>query len=146
MRAVLILGNPRYIDKPIAISYYKEIITFLERNGVDVTVDPGKDYTCPPRADFYIGHSRGAGRIICFERTAQANDFLRFGDIGGFIHPVDEAWQLANPPNGKYNPPPDEHFEFYTGQQQAILAKIAEINSRTGKRQSPTTGRPLPRG
>lgn len=146
MKAVLVTGNPRYINKPIAVNYYKEIVNFLKSNGVDTIIDPGNDYTCPPKADFYIGHSRGASRIRCFERTAQANDFLRFGDIGGYIHPVDEEWQKSNPPSDKYNPPPDEHFEFYPAQQQAILSKITEIKSRSGNRQSPINGRPLPRG
>lgn len=146
MKAVLVTGNPKYINKPIAVNYYKEIVDFLNRCGVDTTIDPGDDYTCPPHADFYIGHSRGASRIRCFERTAQANDFLRFGDIGGYIHPVDEAWQKANPPNGNYNPPPDEHFEFTKAQQQAIVDKIAEIKARVGTRQSPSKGRPQPRG
>ncbi|WDS62210.1 hypothetical protein [Pseudomonas phage D6] len=148
MKAVLITGNPKYINNEIARKYYADIVQFLQSNGVDVTIDPGADYTCPPKADFYIGHSRGAGRIRCFERTDQFNDFLRFGDIGGYIHPVDEAWQNANPPNpNKFNPPPKEHFEFTSEQQQAILEKMYEIRQREqSTRQHPGMGRPRPRG
>jgi hypothetical protein len=148
MKAILITGNPKYINNEIARSYYREIIEFLQDNGVAVTIDPGADYTCPPKADFYIGHSRGAGRIRCFERTDQEKDFLMFGDPDGYIHPVDLAWQQANPPDPKrFNPPPKEHFEFYTDQKQAILNKISEIRDRSNyTRQSPGRGRPTPRG
>ncbi|MNQ58337.1 hypothetical protein D3C85_725360 [compost metagenome] len=114
---------------------------------MEVIIDPGADYTCPPKADFYIGHSRGAGRIICFEQSKQYNDFLMFGDPDGYIHPVDLAWQKANPPSSnKVLHPPKEHFEFYAEQQQAILNKIQEITERSGTRQSPGMGRPRPHG
>ena len=151
MKAVLITGNPKYINNEVARSYYREITEFLQANGVDVITDPGADYTCPPHADFYIGHSRGAGRFRCVEDTEQRNDFLMFSDPDGYIHPVDLAWQKANPPKpDKFNPPPVEHFEFYPEQQQAILNKIKELklktNPSTGTRQSPGLGRPRPRG
>lgn len=148
MKAVLITGNPKYINNETARKYYEDIVTFLQANGVDVVIDPGADYTCPPKADFYIGHSRGAGRIRCVERTDQADDFLRFGDPGGYIHPVDEAWQKANRPDPtKFNPPPKEHFEFMPEQKQAILDKIQDIKQRGAyTRQSPGRGRPKPRG
>jgi hypothetical protein len=152
MRAVLITGNPKYINNAVAVGYYEKIIHFLKTRGVEVILDPGDDYTCPPVADFYIGHSRGAGRIMCFDargrRSAQRKDFLMFGDPDGYIHPVDRAWQEANPPSpDKFNPPPKEHFEFYAAQQQAIVNKIREVEQRSaGTRQSPGKGRPSPRG
>lgn len=148
MKAVLITGNPKYIDNDIARGYYREIIEFLQANGVDVTTDPGSDYTCPPKADFYIGHSRGAGRVRCFKNTPQFDDFLIFGDPDGYIHPVDLAWQNSNPPNpNRFNPPPKEHFEFYDAQKAAILNKIRELNAKgVTTRQSPGRGRPKPRG
>lgn len=148
MKAVLITGNPKYINNSLARNYYREIIEFLQSNGVEVITDPGADYTCPPKADFYIGHSRGAGRVRCFERTEQRNDFLMFGDPDGYIHPVDLAWQNANPPDpNRFNPPPKEHFEFYQEQKNAIANKIDEIRNRGNvTRQSPGRGRPQPRG
>lgn len=148
MDAILITGNPAYINNSVAKQYYSAIETFLIKNGVRVHRDPGADYTCPPKADFYVAHSRGCSREICMPSRGQVNDFLRFGDIGGYIHPVDEEWQRMNPPTGKYNPPPPEHFLFTAEQQQAIMAKIIEIKARrpAGTRQSPGRGRPSPRG
>lgn len=127
LSAVIVTGNPKYIKTPEAIKYYNDIEAFLKANGVIVRRDPGNDYTCPPKADFYIGHSRGASRIRCFRNTTQEKDFLMFGDPDGYIHPVDREWQKNNPPSDKFNPPPVEHFEFYEGQQKAILNKIKEL-------------------
>lgn len=128
LSAVIILGNPKYINNRHARQYYRKIEKFLKSHMVDVSFDPGNDYTCPKKADFYIGHSRGASRIICFKDTPQYSYFLRFGDIGGYIHPVDEKWQKENPPNQtEYNPPPKEHFVFTKDQKDAILKTIKKL-------------------
>lgn len=148
MKAILITGNPRYIKGDEAKQYYQDIINFVQSRGIEIIVDPGDDYTCPPKADFYIAHSRGCDRIRCVAGTPKEKDFLMFGDRAGFIHPVDLAWQLANPPSPRYNPPPVEHFEFIDTQKKAIVDKIAELTKLTmgGTRQDPMRGRPKPRG
>lgn len=147
MKAVLITGNPKYINNERARTYYASIIQFLNANGVDVAVDPGAEMTCPPKADFYVAHSRGCDRVRCVEGTPSERNFLMFGDLQGYIHPVDAEWQRNNKPNGGYNPPPDEHFEFTSEQQNAILRVIASLTpASTVTRQDPGRGRPKPRG
>ena len=124
MLAVIIKGNPKFINTQVAKDYYKEIEKFLKNLGFKVEFDPGADYTRPRQdADLYIGHSRGAGRYEFMTEKAKKK-FLRFGDIDGIIHPVDKEWQLANPPPTN-STPPDEHFEFDDEQQEAIRDMIS---------------------
>lgn len=133
MKAVIIEGNPKYIaNNPLAIKYYNDIEAFLKANGVkSVMRDAGKDYTCPPKADIYIGHSRGAGRIRCLSQDEKYR-FLRFGDPGGFIHPEDARWQATFKP-GSDESPPDCHYEFIAEQKTAILALIRTLSKPTAR-------------
>lgn len=132
MLAVIIKGNPKFINTPLAKDYYKQIETFLKNLGFKVEFDAGADYTRPRQdADLYIGHSRGAGRYEFMTAKAKKK-FLRFGDIDGIIHPVDKEWQLKNPPPTDATPP-DEHFEFDDVQQEAIRDMIAGDYSSESK-------------
>jgi hypothetical protein len=127
VKAVLITGNPKYTNNKVAKDYYKSIVDFVNSLGVSCSVDPGADYTCPPPADFYIGHSRGVSRIRCFrDNPDMSNRFLRFGDPGGFNHPVDSEWLKSQ----KGNPPP-EHFEFVDVQKEAIVKMVNSIKNTT---------------
>ncbi|AEH03796.1 hypothetical protein AVT69_gp363 [Pseudomonas phage PhiPA3] len=128
MKAVLITGNPLFINNDVARAYYAAIVDYLTQRGVEVIMDKGKPDTCPPQADFYIGHSRGADRVVCFESQPGlgiADNFLRFGVIGGYIHPKDEEWQSKS--RTKFSDPPEEHFEFIQDQKDAIDRMIAKI-------------------
>lgn len=130
MKAVLIKGNPRFIRGDEAKAYYQEIIEFMEGLGVDVIEDPGADYTCPPKADFYVAHSRGCGRIRCFEEGSRMDErpnFIMFGDPDGIMHPVDRQWNE----NGRKGIPPREHFIFTADQKLAIQNKVRELNNTT---------------
>uniref|UniRef100_A0AB39CCZ9 Uncharacterized protein n=1 Tax=Pseudomonas phage RVTF4 TaxID=3236931 RepID=A0AB39CCZ9_9VIRU len=147
MKAILVMGNPTYIGTPVAKKYYADIIKFVQKLGVDITTDPGAEYTCPPRADFYIAHSKGCDRQRCAISRGQVKDFLMFGDAEGYIHPVDLEWQRNNPPTGQYNPPPNEHFLFTPEQQRAIVEKVEELERRGAPtRQDAKNGRPRPKG
>ena len=55
--AVIIKGNPEYISGHD--DFYEEIKDFLEELGYKVSFDEGAPYTVPPKADLWIGHSRG---------------------------------------------------------------------------------------
>lgn len=124
LKAVLVKGNPKYIKTELANAYYIEIIDFMESLGVSVTTDPGADYTCPPKADFYVAHSRGCGRFRCFEGKPEADNFLMFGDPAGIMHPKDREWDEA----GRKGIPPNEHFIFTADQKLAIQNKVAELS------------------
>lgn len=124
MKAVLITGNPFFIKTDVAKRYYAEIIRYVESLGVEITTDPGAPCTCPPVADFYIGHSRGCDRLMCFDDEPGEVHFLCFGDEGGINHPVDTEWLRA--PKGT---PPDEHFSFTLEQKQAIHSLVTRLQN-----------------
>lgn len=123
LKAVLIKGNPKYIKTDLANQFYNQIIEFIEQLGVQVTTDPGADYTCPPKADFYVAHSRGCGRSLCFEGKPEMANFLMFGDPAGIMHPKDREWEEA----GRPGIPPDAHFVFTAEMQGAIESKVQEL-------------------
>lgn len=125
MKAIIVKGNPKFIRSQLAKEYYLQIESFLIENGVkEVGFDPGENFTCPDRsADFYIGHSRGAGRIRCM-KTGEEWRFLQFGDPDGIMHPKDREWHEQ--PIGK---PPKEHFFFIDEQKEAIINVITRINT-----------------
>jgi len=126
MLAVLIKGNPKFINTDQARNYYQEIINFLQNLGFKVEVNAGSDYTRPRQdAALYIGHSRGAGRYEFMDEKNQLK-FLRFGDPDGIIDPVDRKWQAENPPPTNQHPP-KEHFIFSKQQQDAILDKVRQL-------------------
>lgn len=126
LTAVLIKGNPRFIKTELAKTYYQEIVEFIEGLGVTVTIDPGDHYTCPPKADFYVAHSRGCGRARCFEdKPDQLATFIMFGDPDGICHPKDKAWFDA----GAHGIPPNEHFVFTADQKLAIEKMVATLKS-----------------
>lgn len=123
LTAVLITGNPRFTRGAEARDYYNEITEFLDELGVNVKVDPGADFTCPPKADFYVAHSRGCGRIRCFEGKPDINNFIMFGDPDGIMHPVDREWHEG----GRSGIPPKEHFIFTAEQKAAIEDKVRSL-------------------
>jgi len=63
LKAVLIKGNPKYIDRPRPRAFYTAVRKLLERAGYTVTEDAGHAYTVPAAADLWVGHSRGVDRL-----------------------------------------------------------------------------------
>ena len=128
VKAVLITGNPKYIGTPLAKAYYKSIVEFVEHLGVSCTIDPGREYTCPPKADFYIAHSRGVDRFRCVaDHPVMSKRFIRFGDVDGINHPVDSEWLKT-----QVGSPPPEHFYFVEEQKEAIRKMVAAIGQKQG--------------
>lgn len=118
--AVIIKGNPKYIHNDIARLYYKDIANYLKQKDFKVQFDEGKEYTRPRiDADLYIGHSRGVDRYNHMPDRCK-KVFLKFGVIGGIIHPVDLKWQKEVWYPGINQQPPKEHFEFIDQQKKAI--------------------------
>lgn len=121
MHAVIIKGNPKFINNAVAQKYYADIEYFLKDLGYTVEFDAGADYTRPRQdADLYVGHSRGTGRYDFMDKRAKPK-FLKFGSYDGIIHPVDAAWQAVTPPGT--GTPPIEHFIFTDEQKAAIMEK-----------------------
>lgn len=126
LTAVLIKGNPKYINNNLARLYYKDIVSFVESLGVKITTDPGASFTCPVAADFYIGHSRGCSRSRCTGDTI----FLKFGDLDGINHPLDHKWIMEYKPGFTKGDPPAAHFIFTEEQQQAIVDTVVLLNKK----------------
>lgn len=125
MKAILITGNPKYIGRPIAKLYYAAIVEYVRSLGAECVTNPGADFTCPPKADFYIGHSRGCGRYRCVAKDpVLSKRFLRFGDPGGVNHPVDDKWLET-----MIGVPPDEHFVFTDEQRLAIRDMVLAVRA-----------------
>lgn len=129
--AVIIKGNPKYINNAIAKKYYSDIKTYLEGKGYIVEFDAGDDYTRPRLdADIYIAHSRGCSRYEFMPKDKQ-KVFLKFGVPDGIIHPVDLKWVTEKWYPGTNEQPPKEHFIFLKQQKQAIDALIRVIKAGT---------------
>lgn len=122
--ATIIKGNPKFIKgNQAARLYYLEIVRYLKSKGaIKVNVDPGADFTTPPKADIYIGHSKGIARYKHMDPKEQKR-FLKFGSLDGYIHPVDAEWLKkweAGEDIDKIGPPPKEHYFFIKEQRKAI--------------------------
>ncbi|MNQ52641.1 hypothetical protein D3C85_666650 [compost metagenome] len=122
LSAVIIKGNPKYLNTPLAHQYYAEIETYLKQLGVnEITYDSGEPMTCPRLdADIYIAHSRGVDRERCMKDPKKP--FVKLGDPEGVIHPTDLKWHnevFKFTPGGNITPP-DEHFLFFKEQREAV--------------------------
>lgn len=112
--AVLVTGNPAYINNPLATNFYNTLQAHLEGKGYSVSRDPGEDHTMPSKADLWVGHSRGAGR---FRFAPQGQKFISLGSNmpGAINHPKDVAFNKGNVPD-KY------HFEVTPEMLEKISA------------------------
>lgn len=67
MKAVIIKGNPYYVSRAEKAAYdkfYAEVRSILLDSGFSqVVFDAGEPYTTPPKADLWVGHSRGGDRL-----------------------------------------------------------------------------------
>ena len=120
---VIIKGNPEKMvgHEKRAHDYYQAIVDYIQHKGYRAHFDEGKPHTCPDLdVAFWIGHSRGADRIVCIPDD-QRWRFLEFGVKGGVIHPKDEQHQDAIRDHRTTKQLPiKEHFVFTRDQQNAI--------------------------
>lgn len=128
LKAIIIKGNPKYINNDLARKYYKDIEAFLKQNGVSVVeFNDGKEYTIPKLdADIYIGHSKGVDRYEHMPKDKQ-KVFLKFGVIDGIIDPIDLKWQKEVWTKDTDEQLPKEHFILITKQKNAILVLLSLI-------------------
>jgi hypothetical protein len=113
--AILIKGNPAYTNTPQAKKFYNEILQMVrEKNYTVKAVDP-KDYTLPPKADLWIGHSRGTERLTYADKQTKT---VALGSHGGINHPLDNALRSGVPDMF--------HFTLTKEMRKAILSKLDE--------------------
>lgn len=130
LKAIIIKGNPKYINNDLARKYYKSIEEFLKDNGVsNVEFDDGKEYTRPKlNADIYIAHSRGCSRYDFMPKDKQ-KVFLKLGVPEGIIDPIDLKWQQEVWTKDTDIQPPNEHFIFSLEQKEAVLKLINQVRN-----------------
>ena len=123
--AVIITGNSEVINsaewKSSADKFYNDIKMYLESKNYTVTLDPGKEFTRPKKADLWIGHSKGNGRL---KFAYGGTKTLRFGDKGGINHPKDISLQKGDGIN-------IYHFTFCNEMRDAI--DIVDIEIMEGR-------------
>jgi hypothetical protein len=111
LTAQLITGNPAFIENnPNAAAYYDAIEAYLKEKGVTVGRDPGEEFTVPPAANLWLGHSRGVSRL---PYAPEGTDTLRFGAKDGINHPDDTLLEAGDIPT-------DAHYIFTDSQRAAI--------------------------
>lgn len=129
LTAVIIKGNPKFIKgNSLATEYYSEIKKHLNTLGiVDIVEDAGADFTRPPKADLYIGHSRGVSREE-FIRNPRESIFVKLGVLDGIIEPEDAAWQKVTPPGT--GTPPRSHYTYSANQKHAVENAVNVLRTR----------------
>lgn len=87
--AIIITGNPKFIiGNERASAFYDELKEHLERNGYDVSFHAGEPHTSPPKANLWVGHSRGADRLRFAPKGTRT---VALGVFGGVSHPMDNT-------------------------------------------------------
>lgn len=116
LKAVIIKGNPKFIDNKKAKNFYEEIKDYLEKKDFEVVMDDGEPFTTPPKADLWVGHSRGADRL---KFAPKGTKILAFGSKrnGAINHPEDD---VTTPFHKIGKSPPTEHFIFTKKMKNAI--------------------------
>jgi starvation-inducible DNA-binding protein len=98
--AVIIRGNPKYITgNPKADAFYTKLQNYLEQKGYTVQQDAGEPYTMPPKANVWLGHSRGVNRLrFAPEGTAS----IAIGALGGINHAKDKKLLPGETPTSSH--------------------------------------------
>lgn len=117
--AVIIKGNPRWINNQAANDFYNSIAELIKSRGYDVSFDAGLPHTAPPVANLWVGHSRGADRL----RFAPA--VTKTINLSEFEHPVAVAHATSQRglSDGERSAPPVEHFQV-TDEMRKVLSSI----------------------
>ena len=123
LTAVIIKGNPKYISNHN--DFYEEIKRFLEGlppQGYEVSFDVGAPRTSPPKADLWIGHSRGSDRL-----EGAVPDHAKAVLAIGVPDPTNQPFPTINHPDDQPEvgkEPSEFHFVF----TDEMKKKIEEIN------------------
>ncbi len=112
--AVIVTGNPEYINNPVAANFYNTLQAHLEGKGYAVSRDPGLEYTMPSKADLWVGHSRGAGR---FRFAPKGQRYISIGSSlpGAINHPKATRFNKGQVPD-------DYHFTLTPKMLEKISA------------------------
>jgi len=117
-RAILITGNPKYIEgSPRAGKFYSKIEKVLAEAGYDVARNAGEPYTQPEDAELWVGHSRGADRL---RFAGPGTKTVALGVSDGLAHPKDSAAQGGAP--NKY------HYKLTPAMMGALRGEVEKTS------------------
>lgn len=118
--AVIIKGNPRWVkDNPRADAFYDKLGKHLKRQGYAVAYDAGEPHTSPPKADLWVGHSRGIDRLRFAPKGTKT---VALGHDAGIAHPKDNTRSIHGPSVIE----PNKYHYAVTNRMRAALTKKAE--------------------
>lgn len=118
--AVIIKGNPKFIEgNPKAEQFYSDLADHLKSLGYKVSFDAGEDFTEPPKANLWVGHSRGVGRL---QFAPSETKIIAMGSDkeGAINHPDDAAFHADNLPT-------DAHYELSADMKEEIASRLREV-------------------
>ena len=148
-RAVIVKGNPHYIDgNPKADAFYKELADLVRANGYEPSFDAGEPHTSPDEsAALWVGHSRGQDRLRFAPQGVKTLAVDQFEDRAKERREANaklmeeagyKSW--AEWPVDTRPPPPDEHYQV-TDDLRRALAELAVEQPETEPEEEPV--RPL---
>ena len=100
LEAVVIKGNPKYLNNPHADKFYQNVANHLKGHGYNVSFDNGEPYTSPKAADLWVGHSRGVDRLRFAPKHTKT---IALGGVGGITHSKDKALSKDGPIPDKWH-------------------------------------------
>jgi uncharacterized membrane protein (UPF0127 family) len=128
LAANIIKGNEKHVkNNPNADKFYNEITAYLKSKGYKVSVYAAEITDVLPKADLWIGHSKGLNKLnACAEKNTK---LLAVGALpeksnnAGIIfvnHAKDEEYMRDCLKSCKYDKPIDEHYIFTDTMKSAI--------------------------
>ena len=117
LKAIIIKGNPKYLNTPHADKFYNDVADHLKGHGYSVSFDSGEAHTIPESADLWVGHSRGAGRL---KYAPAGTKTIALGDKGGINHIKDKSLSKDGPAPDKY------HFTLSDSMKHSIDQAIGK--------------------
>jgi hypothetical protein len=124
LTAVIIKGNPDYISGHN--DFYEDIKSFLVglRPGYEVSFDAGAPMTTPPKADLWIGHSRGSDRL-----EGAVPEYAKAVLAIGVPDPANQPFPAINHPNDRpeVGKVPDESHFVFTVEMKNKIKEISKL-------------------
>ena len=123
LTAVIIKGNPKRITKETYNGIYEDLKEELEGLGIEVTLDEGKPYTTPDKADIWIGHSRGVDRLR-FAPKGTLTIKIGSNDEDSLNHPDEVTVENPEDYNSLTSEEKSKHLTLHPSVVQGIKDKI----------------------
>lgn len=135
--AYVIKGNPEVMGKDIDKynAFYESVADVLKQKGLSVGFDDGLAHTLPPGGKYWVGHSRGAGRLKYAPegvKTLTLDDFepeeTRLANAEAAAKVMKELGvsSFADVPVAKRRAPGPEHYTLNDNAIKALQDLVAD--------------------